>query len=466
MRTARHADAIIAMGDDVGLLIAAMKVALRSRTPLIMICNHMRSRKARLLFGRLGLQRRSNGSCPARPGCATLLAGEYGIAAEDMDILYNTVDHRFFTVDTDRESPRQIASAGLTLRDYKTLMDATRGLDADVKIEANSAWYDLPVNFTAADVHERVELCNDGTTAGLRAIYAESAIVAVPLVEVGEPAGNTTVLEGMAMGKLSSPPTSRWGATTSAPARPASSSLRRIPPRSVPAWPTSSTTKHCVGGWVPRPGRPWKRSSLGITSPGPSSPASTRSRPDGVETMQSERVVVIGSGPAGAMAARELVRRGLPVTMLESGTASPRGLLVRAGGRNVFRWGVEAEAHDDDYVATGNPSTDWCYHLAPGGLTNQWTGAVPRFAPQDFHEGERLDERYVWPVTYDELAPFYDDAESVLQITGGAQDVSGLPGGHVDHTRRLPADWQAVKQVAAAAGRGSPRCRTPTALAG
>jgi choline dehydrogenase-like flavoprotein len=170
--------------------------------------------------------------------------------------------------------------------------------------------------------------------------------------------------------------------------------------------------------------------------------------------MQSERVVVIGSGPAGAMAARELVRRGLPVTMLESGTASPRGFLVRAGGRNVFRRGVEAELHDDDYVATGNPSTDWCYHLAPGGLTNQWTGAVPRFAPRDFDEGERLDERYVWPVTYDELAPFYDDAESLLQITGGARDVPGLPGGHVDHTRRLPADWQAVRRVAAARGQG------------
>lgn len=201
VRTARHADAIIAMGDDVGLFIAAMKVALRSRTPFILICNHMRSRKARLLFGRLGLQRTVQRFLPCSTRIRELLAGEYGVAREEMDILYNTVDHRFFTVDTDRESPRQIASAGLTLRDFKTLLDATRDLDADVKIEANSAWYDLPVNFTASDVHERVELCNDGTTAGLREIYAASAIVVVPLVEVGEPAGNTTVLEGMAMGK-------------------------------------------------------------------------------------------------------------------------------------------------------------------------------------------------------------------------------------------------------------------------
>ena len=41
------------------------------------------------------------------------------------------------------------------------------------------------------------------------------------------------------------------------------------------------------------------------------------------------RVVVIGSGPAGAMAAYELVRKGIPVTMLETGEDIQRGTLVR-----------------------------------------------------------------------------------------------------------------------------------------
>jgi choline dehydrogenase-like flavoprotein len=39
------------------------------------------------------------------------------------------------------------------------------------------------------------------------------------------------------------------------------------------------------------------------------------------------RVVVIGSGPAGAMAAYELVRKGIPVTMLETGEDIQRGAL-------------------------------------------------------------------------------------------------------------------------------------------
>jgi glycosyltransferase involved in cell wall biosynthesis len=201
VRKARRARAIIAMGDDIGMLTAAMKFLLRSRTPYVMICNHLRSRKARVLFGRLGLQRHVQYFLPCSSALRDLLIDEYGIEPERIEILYNTVDHRFFGVDTDRERPRQIASAGLTLRDYKTLLDATRDLDVHVKIEANSAWYDQPVNFTADDVHERVELCNDGTTAGLREIYATSEIVVVPLVEVGEPAGATTILEGMAMGK-------------------------------------------------------------------------------------------------------------------------------------------------------------------------------------------------------------------------------------------------------------------------
>jgi glycosyltransferase involved in cell wall biosynthesis len=201
VRSARRSDALIAMGDDIGILTAAMKFLLRSRTPYVMICNHLRSRKARLLFGRLGLQRHVQYFLPCSMPLRELLIDEYGIEPDRIAILYNTVDHRFFDVDTGREHPRQIASAGLTLRDYKTLLEATRGLDADVKIEANSAWYDQPVNFAAEDVHDRVELCNDGTTAGLREIYATSAMVVVPLVEVGEPAGATTILEGMAMGK-------------------------------------------------------------------------------------------------------------------------------------------------------------------------------------------------------------------------------------------------------------------------
>src|SRR5437762_3387725 len=107
------------------------------------------------------------------------------------------------------------------------------------------------------------------------------------------------------------------------------------------------------------------------------------------------RAVVIGSGPSGATAALTLLENGVPVTLLESGTAFPSGLIVRAFGRNLYRkWADEPQCYS--YVASGDPMTEWYSALAPGGLSNLWTGAVPRFAPDDFFEGERLHERYRW----------------------------------------------------------------------
>jgi glycosyltransferase involved in cell wall biosynthesis len=201
VREARKADALIAMGDDVGVYAALFKWLLRCRTPLVVICLNLRSRRARLAFGRLGLQRQVQRFLPYSTGIRDVLVDEYGVSPDRIDMLHNTVDHRYFDGDDERADPRQIASAGLALRDYPTLLAATRGLDATVKIEANSAWFAQSTTFAPEDLHEGVELCNDGTTAGLREIYATSAIIVVPLLEVGEPAGNTTILEGMAMRK-------------------------------------------------------------------------------------------------------------------------------------------------------------------------------------------------------------------------------------------------------------------------
>jgi choline dehydrogenase-like flavoprotein len=166
-----------------------------------------------------------------------------------------------------------------------------------------------------------------------------------------------------------------------------------------------------------------------------------------------ESIVVIGSGPSGAMAAHELACHGVPVTMLESGSEEPHGLLVRAGGRTLFRKTPHLGA-ENDCVASGNPSTLWFRSLQPGGLSNQWTGAVPRFAPLDFTDGERLDPRYRWPLDYKQLEPFYQRAERLLQISAARHDIAQLPAGSVYRSRALPNDWEDVANVAARHGQG------------
>jgi len=168
----------------------------------------------------------------------------------------------------------------------------------------------------------------------------------------------------------------------------------------------------------------------------------------------TQRAVVIGSGPSGASAALMLLERGIPVTLLESGHAFPAGLLVRAFGRNLFRkWAPTDDGYA--YVASGDPATEWQSALLPGGLSNYWTGAVPRFAPEDFHEGARLHERYCWPLGYDDLAPYYARAERLLGVVAERRAIPQVSASQeLVQERHLPRGWRAVAEQAERFGQG------------
>ena len=93
-----------------------------------------------------------------------------------------------------------ICAVGQELRDYPTLVEAAADLDVDVVIAAASPWskradssagIDIPANVTVRgfDLFE------------LRQLYADAALVVVPLEETDFQAGITTILEAMSMGR-------------------------------------------------------------------------------------------------------------------------------------------------------------------------------------------------------------------------------------------------------------------------
>src|SRR3982074_1985439 len=89
-------------------------------------------------------------------------------------------------------------------------------------------------------------------------------------------------------------------------------------------------------------------------------------------------VIVVGSGPCGAMAARELVRLGVNVTMLDAGLRPVRGVLLRAAGNTIFRWAEPSGLLSHRHVSAGDTSTERRSSLSLGGLSNYWSAAVPR----------------------------------------------------------------------------------------
>jgi choline dehydrogenase-like flavoprotein len=167
------------------------------------------------------------------------------------------------------------------------------------------------------------------------------------------------------------------------------------------------------------------------------------------DSQGDDRVVVIGSGPAGAAATLLLTKAGVKVTLLEAGLSrTALGLTARVFGLTVVRLHRPISTRTEDLTIAGDPTTVLYEEVAPGGLTNHWSCAVPRFSRDDFSDGRRAGEAFTWPIEYDDVAPWYDWVEPLLCISGSTTDVPQLPAGKVRDVRTLAPKWQRIAATA------------------
>lgn len=164
---------------------------------------------------------------------------------------------------------------------------------------------------------------------------------------------------------------------------------------------------------------------------------------------QGDTVIVVGSGPPAAAAAVLLTQAGVKVTILEAGLPEgARGLTVRIGGLTVARIHRQLGTRSSDLTVTGDPASILYEDVAPGGLTNHWSCAVPRFSRDDFRDARRAGLEHAWPVDYDDLAPWYDWVEPYLRIAGTTTDYPELPAGKVAAATKLGPAWARIADEA------------------
>ncbi len=140
--------------------------------------------------------------------------------------------------------------------------------------------------------------------------------------------------------------------------------------------------------------------------------------------------VVVGSGAGGASAALGLARAGLRVVVLEKGPSYDQRDFVKDEiafcRRDIFVPLASEEPHVKVEGGRSQRTTDGWTACCVGGGTVHMSGFTYRLHPEDLRlrallgavEGSALAD---WPITWDELLPWYERAELELGVSGDAR---------------------------------------------
>ena len=165
------------------------------------------------------------------------------------------------------------------------------------------------------------------------------------------------------------------------------------------------------------------------------------------ETLETYDAIIVGSGAGGGMATKILSEAGLNIAVVEAGPffdpakpehqtqlkwpwESPRR---GAGTTRVFGdfdaayggWDIEGEP----YTRNKGTKFDWFRSRMLGGRTNHWGRISLRFGPKDFKHKSIDGLGEDWPISYDDVKPYYDKVDKLIGVFGSKENLPNEPDG-------------------------------------
>ena len=170
---------------------------------------------------------------------------------------------------------------------------------------------------------------------------------------------------------------------------------------------------------------------------------------------------------SGGMAAWNLTSKGARVLMLDAGThfhrkdfwthVTPyewRERIQRGEQPPPFR----LSSQDQPYLTPPEKPFDLWRVWGVGGKTNVWGRVSLRLSDLDFKGAEHDGWEIPWPISYKDIAPYYDRVDQLIGVCGGDDDSDSLPGSRY----HLPPPPSALRRSAleeSCAARGHPNRR-------
>jgi len=183
-----------------GIQYLAVHAALRRKKRIAMLIHNVASLRRRLPLATLGLAHLLDHVLCLSEESRRELEQRYRVPSQRITVIGSRVDTDFFTPDPQAVVARQVCSAGAVNRDYRLLVEAVRPLRVPTKIAADTAWRHSTSDARLESLPDFVDMRSWGSYENLRKLYAESAVVVVPL-ERAMMSGVTVALEAMAMGR-------------------------------------------------------------------------------------------------------------------------------------------------------------------------------------------------------------------------------------------------------------------------
>lgn len=165
------------------------------------------------------------------------------------------------------------------------------------------------------------------------------------------------------------------------------------------------------------------------------------------ETSEKFDAIIVGSGAGGGMAAKVLSEAGLNIAIIEAGPffdpanpdqqtqlkwpwQSPRR------GASSTRYFGDFDAAYGGYDIEGEPYTintgtsfEWFRSRMLGGRTNHWGRISLRFGPLDFKRSSMDGLGDDWPISYEDVKPYYDKVDKLIGVFGSKENLPNEPDG-------------------------------------